>query len=214
MRVENKILEGGVYMKINEVSFAYDSTKKVFSRLNFEFEENNIYVLLGENGVGKTTLLKLILGILEPDSGQVDKSGYVVSYLPDHNAIYSRLTLEENIIMRMALYNQKYQLTDEIKKYLDEFKLSEYRKTKVEELSLGNTKKVAILTSCLIDADLLVLDEPTIALDTESKQALVDLINERRKKKKIILIVTHDKELIDALDARLIRIVDGVIEHV
>ena len=79
--------------------------RNIFSGVSYDFEPGIFYILQGENGVGKTTLARIMLGLLKPDSGEVKRpKGCIMSYLPDSNGIYPELTVRQNLRFRLGLY--------------------------------------------------------------------------------------------------------------
>jgi len=185
-------------IELNNVKFYYQKNNIVFSNLNYTFEKGNIYFLTGENGVGKTTIAKLILGILNPISGSIDKKDInQTGYLPDFNGLYPQLTVLENIKYRMALYNQNYQEhKDMVESALRQYKIYKYLNTDVSSLSLGTEKKVAILCVAMIPCELLILDEPTGGLDKSSRLEALKMVVELRNENRIVLCITHDQDLL------------------
>ena len=90
-------------VRLSNVGFKYD--KYVFAHISYTFERGRLYILQGENGVGKTTLVRVILGLLAPSEGSVERGRpCVMSYLPDTNGIYGELTVMQNISFRLGLY--------------------------------------------------------------------------------------------------------------
>jgi len=185
-------------IELKNVKFYYQKNNIVFSNLNYTFEKGNIYFLTGENGVGKTTIAKLILGILNPISGSIDKKDInQTGYLPDFNGLYPQLTVLENIKYRMALYNQNYQEhKDMVESALCQYKIYKYLNTDVLSLSLGTEKKVAILCVAMIPCELLILDEPTGGLDKSSRLEALKMVVELRNENRIVLCITHDQDLL------------------
>jgi len=185
-------------IELKNVKFYYQKNNIVFSNLNYTFEKGNIYFLTGENGVGKTTIAKLILGILNPISGSIDKKDInQTGYLPDFNGLYPQLTVLENIKYRMALYNQNYQEhKDMVESALRQYKIYKYLNTDVSSLSLGTQKKVAILCVAMIPCELLILDEPTGGLDKSSRLEALKMVVELRNENRIVLCITHDQDLL------------------
>jgi len=185
-------------IELKNVKFYYQKNNIVFSNLNYTFEKGNIYFLTGENGVGKTTIAKLILGILNPISGSIDKKDInQTGYLPDFNGLYPQLTVLENIKYRMALYNQNYQEhKDMVESALRQYKIYKYLNTDVSSLSLGTQKKVAILCVAMIPCELLILDEPTGGLDKSSRLEALKMVMELRNENRIVLCITHDQDLL------------------
>lgn len=93
----------------NEISYSYDSKKEIITDFSYCFEDKNIYAISGSNGVGKTTLLKIILGLLKPSKGEIIKDeSYRTGFVPDYNGLYENMTVIDNIKFRMGLYGMKF----------------------------------------------------------------------------------------------------------
>lgn len=196
---------------ITNLSFKYKNTNYILKNINYSFLKNNIYLITGNNGAGKTTLLKLILNLLKPTHGHIHmSSNLVISYLPDFNGIYEDLTVLDNIKFRLALYNISYEKKEKLfSNLIHRYNLQSFQNTRVKELSLGMQKKVAIIATLLVDADIYIMDEPTGAIDFNSKEEIIRILNEFEIKNKTIICVTHEQKLISDLNAIVLEIKDG-----
>ncbi len=194
-------------LEAKNVTFSYVKGKKVLDKFSFEFLNRNAYVICGENGCGKTTLLKLLLGLLEPDSGVIEKeSDCIIGYVPDYNGVYENLTLLDNVIFRLGIYNMKYeQVEDRLEKWLAAYGMTQYKNAYIRDLSLGTKKKAGLLCALLIKPQLLVLDEPTDGLDKGSKEELIHIL-QQLKKDMTIITVTHDDYYINKFESELIKL--------
>lgn len=192
-------------IKADEISFAYPGGEEIISDFSYEFSANKSYIICGENGCGKTTITRLLLGLLKPDSGKIEKSdGAVISYVPDNNGMYENLTLKDNILFRLGIYNKKFK--DIEKKYSDwmkKFRLVNYTETLVKDLSLGTKKKVALLCAMLVEPDIIFLDEPTGGLDFGGQKELIKMLNVI-KDYTMIITVTHDDYFIKNFESEMI----------
>lgn len=194
-------------VKLEHVTFGYVPGKSIIDNFSFEFEENKTYTICGENGKGKTTLIKLILGLLKPEEGMVERKNVsVVGYVPDYNGLYDGLTIKDNIFFRLGIYNKKVQaVEDKLQEWSKKYALQKYMDTPVKELSLGTQKKAALLCTLLTEPDVLVLDEPTGGLDKKAKEELVEILKIYQDKMTIIT-VTHDEFYRNALEGQCITI--------
>ena len=96
-------------IKLEHVTFGYVHGKSIIDNFSFEFEENKTYTICGENGKGKTTLIKLILGLLQPEEGTVERKNVsVVGYVPDYNGLYDGLTIKDNIFFGWEYTIKRY----------------------------------------------------------------------------------------------------------
>lgn len=198
-------------IKVEHLSFSYRKQEPILSDINFEFKEGKTYLILGKNGTGKTTLVRVILGFLKPTKGRVIKDqNKVISYLPDFNGIYDDLSILDNIKFRLALYSINFENKIELyHNLLTRYNLLEKENSKIQELSLGMKKKVAIIATLLVEADIYVLDEPTGGIDQESRKEIINILNEFNKDNKIVICITHEKELIENLYAEVLMLENG-----
>ena len=143
----------------------------VFSKFNIKFFYNKINVLSGKNGVGKTTLLRTISGLIIPNSGKITWENNLnnhINYVSHFNGLSPSLTVKENIENWLNLFN----INADIKKILSYFNLELLINKKVNELSEGQKKKVSLSRLFINDRKVWVLDEPYESLDESSKSML------------------------------------------
>ena len=148
----------------------------------------------------------MLLGLLKPDSGEVKFDGdFSIGYVPDYNGLYDNLTMFENVIFRLGIYNKSYkEMEDRYIAWRDAYGLEAYEKTLVKALSLGTRKKVGLLCALLTMPQVLVLDEPTGGLDVTSREELINILTQL-KKDMMIIAVTHDDQYIQKFQSVLVR---------
>lgn len=172
--------------------------------VSITLNNNDCIGILGENGVGKTTLLKCISNIIIPDDGPLLMNN-VSAVLEGNRNIYWRLTLRENVEYFLSL--KKIRFRDEISifnEYLKMFKIQKYVDTQVRFLSRGTQQKIAIIIALMQNPQLLILDEPTLGLDVSSKAELINILKELKLKREIyIMISSHDLNFIEELCNRI-----------
>lgn len=203
----NTIINSIEQVQINHLMFSYQE-KKIFTDLNYTFKKGNIYLLIGKNGIGKSTLIQILLGLYSDD---VEDDTILYNNIP-----ISQINMKELRKKNISIVNQNCLLIGESVKYnlnFDEYEIKEsdvndifYNfnlKNKLNNLigenvdfSGGEIQKICLSRAFLKNSDLILLDEPTSALDFKSKKYLLNELN-RIKKNKIIIISTHDKELFD-----------------
>ena len=205
-------------IQLRNVHFSYSKEHSVIDGINYTFLPGHQYIIQGKNGIGKTTLIKLILGLLKPTSGSVDLSGNpTFSYLPDNNGIYEFLTVSQNIQFRLGLYDVPFKSKGpQMESMLKYFGITKYKDTLVNNLSLGTKKKVAIICAVIVDADFLVLDEPSSGLDSSSLKRLLECLAALSDPQKSLLCITHEKEWSEHPDFEVLsfdggRLTDGDI---
>ena len=191
--------------------------------ISFSIDEGEIIGYIGPNGAGKSTTIKILSGILVPDSGEVKINGFVPwldrrKYVRDIGVVFgqrSQLWWDIPAIDSFKLLKDIYDLDD--KDYNDSLieltnllNLEDIMNIPVRQLSLGNRMKLEIAASLLHRPKILFLDEPTIGLDAVSKKNVRDIIKKINKTKKVtVILTTHDMSDIEALAKRIILIGKG-----
>ncbi len=178
-----------VLIDVQNVTFMYDNTL-LFENVNFTLNMNCRIALVGPNGIGKSTLLRILVGELIPTSGKVVKPSRVnIGYYSQHFA--ETLPLTKTCIEYLLGFENNVEL---IRKLLGTIGLSgEHHKKKIKELSGGQKARVAFISLFLMSSHLIVLDEPSNHLDMETLDALINAINDYNGG---IIIVTHNADLI------------------
>ncbi|WP_292658435.1 ABC-F family ATP-binding cassette domain-containing protein [Nitratifractor sp.] len=192
---------GNEVLEVEHLAKSYGE-HKVFEDLNFKVEKGDKIALIGGNGVGKTTLLEILMGRLEPDAGQV-KWGQTVhpTYFPQNTT--EIVKGEEKLYQWIQNHNQKWHI-DEIRKCLGRMLFSgEEQEKQVEACSGGEKHRIMMSKMMMDDANFLVLDEPDNHLDLEAIVALGEALH---KYEGNVICVTHDRELIDAFANRILKL--------
>jgi len=192
------------YVSIKNLSFSYKTTN-LFNDLDLQLNPGNIYGLLGINGVGKTTLLKLLLGLLFPQKGQIMAFNYIPSqrnpgYLSKVFLLPEEVSLpsisDSEYIKSYATFYPSFSSTL-LQHCLSEFDMP--RKTRLDKLSLGQKKKFLLSFGIACGASLLALDEPTNGMDIPSKSIFRKIIAETMHEKRTIIISTHQVKDMESL---------------
>ena len=192
-------------IQFDHVSFSY-SDHKILNDINLRLEDGKFIGILGPNGGGKSTFLKLTLGLLKPTSGKILRTKEKVSYIAQTTSLSDSsfpATVEEIVSLGLSKelpfyqYQEKKRRTTEI---LKEFQLLHLRKRMVGELSGGQLQRVKIAKALIKDPDLIVLDEPDAGMDETSHENLVELINQLHERGKSILFVSHHPHDLEKAD--------------
>ena len=192
---------------INIENFTKSYTDKVlFNNANFYLHDGEKVGVIGINGTGKSTLLKIIAGIEEPDSGSYAKAASaVIRYLPQHPVFDENSTVLEAVLKGNITPENKWTIESEAKAMLTRLGIMDFEQ-KTSILSGGQKKRVA-LASCLVSpSNILIMDEPTNHLDTEMNDFLEDYL---KKYKGALVMVTHDRYFLDAVTNSILEIDKG-----
>jgi len=176
-----------MYINISNLS-KYYKENKILSNVSFNFIDNNKYVIKGENGIGKSTLIKAILNHVKY-TGDISINGRI-SYSPENVSLPSYMTVY-NFIKTLVTLTEKVEDFDKnLNKYFKLFNLdNKKKKAFIGSLSKGQRQKINLIQALLTPSDILILDEPFTGLDDESKNILVDLLI---KDQRLIIIITHE----------------------
>jgi ABC-2 type transport system ATP-binding protein len=196
------------------MSLILDSLSKRFGDVvaldgaSFSVEPGRIFGLLGANGAGKTTAMRIVLDILRADGGRVTWMGTdntalprsTWGYLPEERGLYTKMKVGEQLRFFSALYG----VTDadaraEITDWLERFRIPDYLDRKVEELSKGNQQKIQFIAAILHDPAVLIMDEPFTGLDPVNVRLLKEAFVEMRDRGKTLIFSTHQMETVEEL---------------
>jgi len=184
-----------------------EALKKINLRL-----EKGIYGLYGENGSGKTSLLKIVAGILPPSSGKVEISGSIGSMININFGFNQELTGIENIELKLIIEGiNKNKREDLINIIGKETELGQYLYLPIKTYSSGMRFRLAFFTSLYVESDILLLDEWISTADQKLKDKVDQLILERISKSKITLIASHNLERIKKICTKIIFFGKGEI---
>ena len=200
--------------------------KEVLKNLNLSINEGEIVCLLGNNGAGKTTLINCILRMIQADSGSILLDGRDIftyknkEYFSKVNAllessvnVYDYLTGWQNIEYFSGLLNIDSG-NEKIKTYISLFELEEAIHEAVGTYSRGMRQKLALLIALMSSPKLLLLDEPTLGLDIQSKLSVIQILNTIIKTEKIaVLLTSHQMDVVQKLQSRILILKDGVVHE-
>jgi len=188
---------------IKDLSKSFPDTR-VFEKLNLEFKEGRITCIMGKSGVGKTTLLSMIMGLVSPDEGAIEGlDGKKISAVFQENRLCENLTAVLNIKMVTDL-SGRYSESD-ILSFLAKIGIDGTIRKPVKEFSGGMQRRVAILRALMAESDVLIMDEPLKGLDEETKDAVKGLILDLTKGKTVIMS-THDVREAESFGAEVVQI--------
>lgn len=202
--VRQKQQKGGfVVIRFCHVSKQYGE-HIVFSDFSYEIAEGTKLCVMGRSGRGKTTLLRMLLGLEKPDQGYIEGlEAKQIRAVFQENRLLQEFSVRENL--RCVCRNK--QQTAQISNLLEKLGLIDWEEQPVSVLSGGMQRRLAIGRALLVDSDVLLLDEPFSGLDTQTKQQMIQLILTYAKEK-ILIVTTHTAEDVSLLGAKVLQIDD------
>ncbi len=180
--------------------------KVIFDDVSYGIHENDKIGIIGINGTGKTTLLRIIAGEEEPDEGQiVRQNGLKIAYLPQNQEFPTNTTILEYVIS--AYKGNEWLVESDAKNILNNLGMTEHS-AKIDVLSGGQKKRVALARVLLEPSDVMIMDEPTNHLDESMINWLEDFLC---KYKGVVIMVTHDRYFLDKVSNKILEISHGKI---
>ena len=180
----------------------------LFDKASFYLNEGEKVGVVGINGTGKTTLLRIIAGMEEPDEGNVTCArNTVVRFLPQHPTIKEGQSILQNVLEGSGIKDDHWELEEEAKILLTKLGITDFQKP-AGQLSGGQKKRLALASVLLLPADVLILDEPTNHLDNAMAEWLEDYL---KKWRGALIMVTHDRYFLDCVSNRIVEIDKGQI---
>ena len=196
-------------LTLDSVSYSYQDGREFrFSDLSFEVPKNTVTCILGRNGVGKTTLLLLILGFLKPSSGIITyphskndafshSANNKIAYLPQIETAPFNIAVSDYVLMGRVPFISPYKVPDQediqkVERNLELLDIQHIRDSEIGKISGGELQRVRIARALTQESDLILLDEPITHLDINAKFAMMELIQKMRNMGKTVIFTTHD----------------------
>ena len=183
-------------IRVDNVSKSYGD-KHVLSNVSCEFEDGKIYCIMGESGVGKTTLIRLIMGLEKPDEGYISSSKQFAAAFQEDRLLEDRDAVDN---VMFVLKNGGSKSREQTEQYLSELLPEDRLHIRVDFLSGGMRRRVAVARAMLSDRNTIILDEPFTGLDDETKKTVINFIKKWQNNRTVI-VVTHsytDSEMLGA----------------
>jgi ABC-2 type transport system ATP-binding protein len=204
------------------MSLIIDSVSKRFGdvqaleEVSLEIKPGEVFGLLGANGAGKTTAMRIVLDILRPDSGTIAWNGRFNTdlpretwgYLPEERGLYAKMNVLEQLVLFAKLHGVRGKVAErEARGWLERFRIPEYADRRAEQLSKGNQQKIQFIAAILHDPQVLLMDEPFTGLDPVNVALLKEAFLEIKERGKTLIFSTHQMETVEEL-CESIAIVD------
>ena len=208
-------------LEIRNLTKTYrNAEKSAVKDLNLTVKSGEIYGFLGANGAGKSTTIKCICGILEPDSGDIVLDGVnlktnpikfktVLGYVPDLNNAFERVTGKDYILHTANLYGKIENLNEKIDELAKNFNLQNAMQEQIKTYSHGMKQKLNMIAALIHDPKLWLLDEPMTGLDPKSTQELIAYMKEYVKSGNSIMFSSHILEMVEKICDKVCIVDEG-----
>ena len=193
--------------------------KKVLTGVSFKAEGGKAFGLLGRNGAGKTTSIRILMDVFPANSGEVlmdgqpiDYNKIGIGYLPEERGLYPKKIIIDQLTYFAELKGMgRKAAVQSIDYWLGRLGMTEYRNKKLETLSKGNQQKIQLITALAHDPDIIILDEPFSGLDPVNAMLLKDVVKEQIAKGKIVLFSSHQMSYIEEFCDSIAILNNGVV---
>lgn len=213
---------GEVILRTTDLTKKYNN-KVVVDNLNIEIQKGEIFGLLGPNGAGKSTTMNMICSLVRPTAGQIELMGknpwkqkkeviHKIGYIPQELAIHGNLKAWENVELFTSLYGIKgQQLKKAVDDSLEYVGLAERRGEFAKNFSGGMKRRLNIACALGHNPELLIFDEPTVGIDPQSRNFILDKIKESNAKGTTVIYTSHYMEEVEAICSRIAIMDNGKI---
>ena len=206
-------------IKVRNLTKKFGSIKAL-KGIDFDISENEIYGLLGPNGAGKSTTINILSTILKPDTGELEINNYnlkshtqackqSIGVVPQEISLYDELSAIDNLLFWGSLYNIKASvLKEKANSLLELFGLSDRKNDKIKNYSGGMKRRINIASALLHSPKVLLMDEPTVGIDPQSRNMIFEVTEKLNKEGLTIVYTTHYMEEAERLCNRI-----GIIDQ-
>ena len=205
-------------LELKDIEKSFGS-KKVLTGVSFKAEGGKAFGLLGRNGAGKTTSIRILMDVFPANSGEVlidgqpiDYSKIGIGYLPEERGLYPKKIIIDQLTYFAELKGMSRKAAvQSIDYWLNRLGMTEYRNKKLETLSKGNQQKIQLITALAHDPDIIILDEPFSGLDPVNAMLLKDVVKQQISKGKIVLFSSHQMSYIEEFCDSIAILKNGVV---
>ena len=214
-------------IQFTDVTKSYTEGNTALNGVNLQIEDGEFVFLVGPSGSGKSTIMKVITGELRPTSGQVHVNGYNLERIRKRDIPYMRRTLgvvfqDFRLIDKMTVYDnvayamrvigaKESEIKERVPYVMDLVGLTGKERRHPNEMSGGEQQRLAIARALVNNPSTIIADEPTGNLDPARSFELMSLLQEINNLGTTVLVVTHEKELVERFDKRVIAIDEGMV---
>ena len=214
-------------IQFTDVTKSYTEGNTALNGVSLQIEDGEFVFLVGPSGSGKSTIMKIITGELRPTSGQVHVNGYNLEHIRKRDIPYMRRTLgvvfqDFRLINKMTVYDnvayamrvigaRETEIKERVPYVLDLVGLTGKERRHPKEMSGGEQQRLAIARALVNNPSTIIADEPTGNLDPARSFELMSLLQEINNLGTTVLVVTHEQELVERFDKRVIAIDEGVV---
>lgn len=203
-------------IEINNLVKKYDgASSNAVDSLNLSIDDGEFYGLLGPNGAGKTTTISMICGLLSPTNGEIkieglnikqysQKTKSIIGVVPQEIALFDELTAKENLRFFAEMHAlKKAEFLSDIDVYLDKFSLRDKANKRVKTFSGGMKRRLNLIAGILHSPKILFLDEPTVGIDVQSRNVIIDFLQEINRNGMTIVYTSHMMEEAEKLCTKI-----------
>lgn len=217
-------------ISINNLTFGYDK-RIIFNDLSLSFEQGDFCSILGPNGSGKTTMLKCIVGLLQPSGGTISLDGKPmgeykmmdmarkIAYVPQYQDIVFDISVFDYVMLGRNPYQTPWELQraedkEIVEEMLQKCNVWHYRDTLIQSLSGGERQRVMIARAMAQQTGVMLLDEPLSNIDVTHKFEIMDILRELNEERNVtVLIILHDLPIAKAYSKQVLLLKEGKMLH-
>lgn len=205
-------------LTVNEIYKSFGE-KQVLKGVSLSAESGKALGILGRNGAGKTTMIRIIMGVFGTDSGEILLNGKPINrkelkigYLPEERGLYPKKKISEQLIYFASLQGvDKKTATQNAERLFKELQIEQYKNARLDTLSKGNQQKVQLIATLITDPDIVILDEPFSGLDPVNATMLENIVKDLISRNKLVLFSSHQMNYVEEFCNEIVILNNGKI---